>query len=230
MADSNAALSRMEERIDKQIAHHRRARNITLGIGAALIVVLIAYFSFLTSLVRNLMTPESVSEIAVDYAERSLPELRQEITTALRDNADEYLDTAVDQLVAFVPEGRAFTERWARENFDLYLRELDVTINELADYAIDAHGDQVREMLDLLDDDINMPALEEELFTLLMDPVYQSNAHVDLRAYGIALSDLATRLERLVEGENLSESERIERDIVIALKQISIRSEAIPYE
>jgi hypothetical protein len=57
-----------------------------------------------------------------------------------------------------------------------------------------------------------------------MEPIETSTLKSDLKAYGIALQELADKVDRLKSGVELTKSEVVERDILIALKVLSERS------
>lgn len=224
MADAKASAERIERRIDEQLQNAEKSQKVTLGIGLVLIVVLIAYFTFMTGKVKDLMQPESVAQLAAHYAEEHVPKAREALTTQVEQNADKYIKDAVAEIKARIPDGRKQLESVATNVFNDLLRDLDAQLNEMTDYAIEVHQDRVNDWMNYLQDDDGAAALEDELYKTFMEPIETSTLKSDLKAYGIALQELADKVDRLKAGVELTKSEVVERDILIALKVLSERS------
>lgn len=224
MADAKASAERLERRIDEQLQSAERSQKVTLGIGLVLIVVLIAYFSFMTTQVKDLMQPDSVADMAADYVEKQIPQARAALTKQAEANADKYIQDAVDEIKARIPDGRKQLESYALGFLNDLLIDLDLQLNEFTAYAIAENEDRVNDWMNYLQDDDGAAALEDELYKTFMEPVEASTLKADLKAYGIALQELASKVERLKNNDQLTKSEVVERDILIALKVLSERS------
>jgi hypothetical protein len=224
MADANASAQRIEQRLDQQIAAAERSQKVTIAIGLILIVVLIGYFSWIIGKVKQVIEPQGVVDVAVGYVDEQIPKARQAIVEQVRANSATYIDEAIKTVMARIPDGRQQIEMWAVDRFNELLYELNAQLNEFTDYAIEQQRDTVNEMMALLDTDMEAGALEEQLYETLMEPINTSSLRADLRAYGAALMELADLVEKLVANDNLTEIQVVQRDLLIALKVLSERS------
>ena len=224
MADPQAVVQRIEQRLEAQVARLERAQKTTLITGVIVLVIICVYMGFLITTVSNLMTPQSVSEITMGYVQQYVPQVREQVTEMITEESDVYADRALSIAEERIPQARVQLEQAALKEFNALMVELEVQLDELANYAIDTHRDQVNEWLSYLDSDTEAAALEEELYAMLMEPVYQSNAHIDLMAYAQTLDGIAEKIETLNKPEGqLTQAEELERQILIALKSVSDR-------
>jgi len=224
MADPKATANALEARLDQSIARQQKAKTTTFVIGGILLVVMIGYFSWLNIMVRELFTPETVSQIAVDKMKATVPAMtksvREDMIRSADANVKEVLDTGLKQ----VPVLRKEAEDWVSYQAKLRLARVDQEFSELVDYAFDNHAADVRSLLIDLKTDEGAKALEDALVDMLSEPLRQSQAEVDIKAYAITLQNLANKMERLREAKNLSEEQRLELEILECLKEFSNRS------
>lgn len=224
MADAKASVQRIEQRLDQQLVAAERSQKITIAIGLILIVVLIGYFSWIIGQVKQVVEPQGVVDVAVGYAEEQIPKAREAIVEQVRLNSATYIDEAIKTVMTRIPDGRQQLEMWAVDRFNELLYELNAQLNEFTDFAIEQQRDTVNEMMAMLDTDMEANVLEEELYGILMEPIQTSSLQADLRAYGAALMELADLVEKLAADDNLTEIQVVQRDLLIALKVLSERS------
>lgn len=224
MADASASVERLERRLDEQMAKHAKSQKITIGIGVVLVIILIGYFSWLTAMVKDLMQPESVGDMVIAEIDTRIPQIREELTQELETRSDALLEEGVKELQAFIPKARVQLRDYAIKEFDALMVQTRAQLNAFAEYTIELHEDRVREMMQQLDSDAKIPELEETMYEVFMDPIRGSQAEADIRAYGIALLEISEKVDKLAKNEELTETERIEREILVALKELSNRS------
>ncbi|MBX3730485.1 MAG: hypothetical protein KF858_15000 [Candidatus Sumerlaeia bacterium] len=224
MADAKASAQRIEQLLDQQIAAAERSQKVTIIIGLILIVFLVGYLSWSTYMVKKMIEPKEVIGIAMVYVEPLLPQGRETIVEQVRLNSNTYIDEAIKVVMTRIPDGRQQLEMWAVDRFNELLYELNAQLNEFTDFAIEQQRDTVNEMMAMLDTDMEANVLEEELYGILMEPIQTSSLQADLRAYGAALMELADLVEKLAADDNLTEIQVVQRDLLIALKVLSERS------
>lgn len=224
MADTQTVANRLERRLEDQVTRYQKAQRNTILIGLVPLLIIVIYFSILISQVNDLTRPQSVSDMAVGYASEKLPELRRTLTNDLTQNADKYLNAAADELLASLADGRREIEQFATKEFAGYLAQLKGDVYDLADYTFETHSERIHEMLTYLESNEDTSEFEDEMVAMLTADIYASNAHVDLRAYALTLDELAQKVDRLRRGEAQDEAERLERELLVALKELSNRS------
>ena len=224
MADTKSNADRIEKRLDETIAKLEKGQRINTIIGIVLIVVILGYFGFLISQVRGLSTPESVSEIATGYARERIPDMRQGLSDQLTQNAGKYINDAIDQALQTVPDVRRKAHQVAIQQSDKYMNQVRTELEKMMDQALEQNSAEISLLIDELQTVEGTQEFEDTLYKILMEPIEEGNLHVDIQAYGVALMELSNKLERIANDRDLGESERIERDLIVALKEFSNRS------
>lgn len=224
MADAKTNADRIEKRLDATISKLERGQKINTVIGVILIVVLLGYFGWLISMVKDIATPQSVSELVMGKGREIIPEARKNLSNQLTDNAEKYINEAVDEVLASVPQIRREAHKFALQQADKYIRQVRGGLEDMMDKAIESHSAEISLLIEELQTVEGTREFEETLYEILMVPVREEGTHVEIEAYGLALVELSNKLERLANDQDLTESERVERDIIIALKEFSDRS------
>jgi len=224
MADVKATAERIEKKIDAQIEKYNAAKRTTIIVYVVLMLVMVGYFSWLTGLVRDFSTPDSLADIAADGLERQLPVMRKQLVAAADQQASEYLNAAIDEGIRRIPEVRHEVEETVLREVRAKLVETNATLNEFVDYAYANHAEQIRPLIKELDAATTSEEIENILFELLKQPFDHQELRIELETYGLALAALAERLHALRTATDLDEIHRMEKEIIAVLKEISERS------
>ncbi|MCB2156679.1 hypothetical protein KQI84_17520 [bacterium] len=224
MADAKANADRIEKRLDETISKLERGQRINTILGIVLIVVIMGYFGWLISKVNDLTTPESVSELVMGMAREQIPDARKGLSEQLTENAEGYINDAFDEVLSSAPDLRREAHKFALQQADKYMKQIRTELESMMDQAIEMHSEEISLLIAELQTVEGTQEFEDTLYQILMAPIQEENVHVDIQAYGVALEELANKMQRLAEAKDLTESERIERDILIALKEFSDRS------
>ncbi len=225
MADAKAIVQRIESKINGQIERSESAKKTTIGVYVVLLVVVIGYFSWLIGSVKEFTTPEGITDVVVGNAITMIPEARKELAGTITENADEYMNEFIDTGIEQIPRLRGEIERVAVAEVETQLRLADQTLTEFLDFAYANNGEQVRPYVKQLSDAETMEEIEEILYTLLSQPFDHQELRVELETYGMALQNLADRLQYLQDSDELTETEKLEKEVVAVLREISKRSD-----
>ncbi len=224
MADAQSVIQRLDSKISDQIHRSENAKKTTIGIYVVLLIVVVGYFTFLIGMVKEFSTPEALSEVAVGYAVEEIPQAREELASYIVDNADDYMNDFIDKGLEQIPRIRAEVQRVAVREVDTQLRLADQALNDFLDYAYANNGEMIRPYVQQLDEAETMEEIEEILYTLIKEPFDHQQLKVELETYGMALQNLADRLQYLREADDLSEIEQLEKEVIVVLREISERS------
>ncbi|MBI5154408.1 hypothetical protein HZA57_04140 [Candidatus Poribacteria bacterium] len=224
MADTKAQAQRIEARLDDAIAKLQRAQKLTVTIGIVLMVVIGGYFSWLRSMVSDLVTPQSISDLTVGAIEREIPKQTDKLSKDLVANADKYVNKTVDEMLKAIPEGRKNAEKFVHEETSAMLTKVHDGFSEVAEVAYAENAEELRQFVKDLNTPDGAKGIEDALYDALTEPLMTSNVQTDLRSLSEALINMNRKLEHLLRQENLSKSEQIERELIVALKELSKRS------
>ncbi len=221
---SDNQIKSIERQVDEQILKLNRSQNLTLGISAVIIIILIGYMSYLVSLTSQLKSDDIVDTL-VSQIEEMLPEQRDQLGQALVDGADERINTAIDSLLAEVPRSRVWFEGYAMQSVNKQLIVIDEGFGELFQNTISEGRTELLPMLQQVTDANSQQELEVVIFEILNERLNQPEVLSDVDAYGDILINVADKLEHLRKNEGLTKSEERERRLLVALREISLRSD-----
>jgi hypothetical protein len=226
MADAKTTAAGIEARLDQSIEKQAKAQRTNIVVGVILLAVVLGYFTVLNFMVRDAVTPDSIAEVAVGYAEEEIPKLTAELRRDVAGRADTLVNQAVDQGLNLLPEVRKQAESFILSETRIHMAKAESEINALTDFAFDNHGEDVRGLIADLSSNEGQIALETELYDMLTALFMESNVKVDIEGYGLTLLHMNDKLLRLRDANDLTEAEKIERDIIVALREFSDRSDA----
>lgn len=225
MADTKATIDNLEKRIEAQIGRHNSAKRATVTIYAILIVVILGFYMVqVIPNVKKATEPKFIADIAVSAAEDNIPKVRAQVSQQLQTKAPEYVSEFIDHGLAEVPRLREDFEAELMRKVKAELALTEVELGHFVDYAYEKHGDQIRPIIKELDAAKTSEEIEAVLFELLKQPFDHQDLRVELETYGIALQGLAEHLHYLRTEGNLDEIQRLEREVIVVLKEISDRS------
>ncbi len=226
MADATTTADRLEKKLDDQLAQLEKAQKTSLMIYIGLMVIIAIYFGVLNSQLKTLTNPKDLSEVAVGLVQPEIPKAREALASELKGNAEGYLNEALSSILAELPGIRQEVEKNVMMEVKTQLRKTQSQFNEFLDYAYTNHSEELRPLVGRLDNAESMEELESVMYDIMKEPLDHVDFKVDIEAYGLALQHLANKVERLriSSPDSLSKEDQMERDILVALRELSRRS------
>jgi hypothetical protein len=221
---SNNQIHAIESALDQQIARLNRSQNLNLGIAAVLIIFLIGYMGYLSSLTAQI-DAEGLVDVAVDKADEQLPILRKELATSLVQGAEGNINELINTGLDFVPEQRKNLEKYVSDVLQKNVVIVDEGFSELFKNVLVDARPQLEPMLKKVTDAKTTLELEEEIYTIFHANLDEPEVLSDVDAYGEILMNVADKVEYLRTNNSLSKSEQRELLLLQALREISIRSD-----
>ncbi|MDX1972587.1 MAG: hypothetical protein SFY68_08665 [Candidatus Sumerlaeia bacterium] len=221
---SNNQIHAIESALDQQIARLNRTQNLNLGIAAVLIIFLIGYMGYLSSLTAQI-DAEGLVDVAVDKADEQLPILRKELATSLVEGAEGNINELINTGLEFVPEQRKNLEKYVSDVLQKNVIIMDEGFSELFKNVLVDARPQLEPMLKKVTDAKTTLELEEEIYAIFHANLDQPEVLSDVDAYGEILMNVADKVEYLRTSDSLSKSEQRELLLLQALREISIRSD-----
>lgn len=224
MADEKQAIASLEKRIDNQMRKIRTSNVVTIGIGMVIILAFVIYFSILGPMVRQLTDERELSAMVVEQGRQYIPELRARAATRVQTDTIPLVERGVDMLLDQVTPRRVALEDALKQEVDGYMNQWRGALDERVAIALDQNADEIRaQILNLLNNE-GLEETEDALYSAIEPMFTAPEMEHELEAYAMTLHALNRRMERIVHTSNLSEEERIERAILVALKEFSDRS------
>lgn len=224
MADNVAVADRLEKNLDEHIAKIERSQKVTIAIGVILALVMVGYFSYMKSQVTKMTNPDDLSGILIDMVDKQIPVLTKSATDELSKSAEANINEGINAGLALIPELRKDANIYVNSKVGEILTHADKLHDEAMDEVLAAKRDEIRIIVDEIDKHDDQEALNKAMYEMLSEPFNKPELKMDVEAYGMALDMLAQKLERLRTAKDLTPDEVIERDLMIALKEISDRS------
>ena len=225
MATSQEIVERIERRLTEEAASARRAGTITLVVGLVLCAVLAGYLYYLRTQVEELAQPTELARDISTKAKSQLTAMRKELAATLTRDPDGLLRDGLNWSLDQVTSLRIEAETKLLRELDQALVDAKVQFDLALDEALENNEAELRlAARDLLTEE-GVAAAEEDLYHALTEMYSASEVRYDIAAYAIALDGLAQHLEKLAANEDLTPVEQAQRDLVIALKELSSRTE-----
>lgn len=221
---SDQQIKAIERQIDEQISKINRAQNFTLGVTTVIIIILVGYMAYLSHLTSQLKSDDIV-DVLVTSVEDQLPTYREELSKSLVSGADQKINDGIDALLAEVPKSRIWFEGYATQTVTKQLVVIDEGFSELFKNSIVQGRDEILPVLSHVTNADTQHELEEVIYEILQQQLSHPEVIGDVEAYGDILLNVADKLEYLRKNEGLTKSEQRERNLLVALREISIRSD-----
>lgn len=221
-----AELDNLSRKIDDQIASVNRSKTITIVVYLALCVLIFGYTTWMGGKVKEATDAKGLADFASNKVIEQIPAARKEIAGKVKEMAPKMVDDAINEIRAQIPQLRAKAKEYVIAQIEKPLMELDQELWGHVDIALADHGDEVRMMIMDLKDEDRLHMVEDSLYEILTTPLQEPQIQLDLESYAHTLQSIESRLKMLVEGTNLTPEQRIERDLLIAVSEISRRSPA----
>lgn len=221
---SSDKLQKVEQKLDDQLKQVNRSTTISLAVYALLIVFFIVYLGYARNEIKKI-DAEGISDIAVGYAEENIPEYRKELSQQLIGGAEENVSKAVDQLVTQIPAQRERVEKLAVAQVTKQLMVADESFSQLFRTSLQTSKSDLEPMLEKIKDADSIHEFEEEFYRILKQQVETPEIMGNIQDYGQTLMNVADKIEYLRTSDNLTEAEKLELDLLIGLKEVSIRSD-----
>jgi len=224
MAEENATAERVEKKLDQQIEKFQRQKKISIGAGAVLIVAVVIYYIFLASSVGPLSEPEGIADAGMGYLQDRAPEVRQQVTQQLQEQAEPMMNNVVDSTIERLPKVREQMEMNLQNTLDKQLVQIQENLNIYMEESLQNVDPRVEAIMERMAEVETPKQAEDEMYALLTQPFEAQEIRLELNTYAMALNYLAERLHYLRTADDLTGTEEAERDLIIVLRELSNRS------
>lgn len=221
-------LDRLEQRIDAQLAKSQKTATMSLVLGIILVVVMIGYFAFAGSYIRQFLVPKDLSLMVTDQVVTRIPEVRAELEATAKREVPALVDTMVTSLVTeHIPNARKTAEKTIVEETTRALDKYEDQLLTKFDETIEAHRENIKGMAAQLSTDEGRQMLENDLYQLFEDTITDENMQADLEGYAQALADIDMTLEVLSDsdGSHLNDEQLALRRLLAIVREMGNRSE-----
>ncbi len=228
MSDSTTAkLNSIEQKIDAQIARAKRHQMVTIVIGVILVIVVLGYTSYISGLLRDVLTPESTAEIASQSIIDRLPEVLDEVEKNVESEAPKLVDDLITQLInEQIPSFREAGEERIKSESSEQIRNMTAFLIAQIDTVIDENEERVNQMAELLETTEGKEQFQQEMYNLMKESLNDSQIQVELDSYGIALAEIESNLVRLTaDTKDLTKEEQALFELLAVVREMANRSE-----
>jgi hypothetical protein len=214
MSSNNDTLNAVRSDIEAEDRTALRRAKIGIGIRAVLTVFIFVYMTWIFSSITKLDAQE-LTRIAATSVQDQLPMWRSELHDYAVDLAPEATDHARDLFVSLPVKAREYLESELLVKTDQLIahfeKELDLAISTVIDDQVELvmaeYPDATPEVLvDTIV--LGVSAIFHETMIAAIDELYEH--------YAIEVQALNAHLDRLLRDEDLTESEKIDRELIEA--------------
>ncbi|MCC5874720.1 MAG: hypothetical protein JJU11_00745 [Candidatus Sumerlaeia bacterium] len=230
MADMEAVkkeIYALRGRLDEQVARAKRQQTITLVIGVLLIVFVLGYFQWIKGQLGQMLDEKTLAQIASSFVQDKVPEVRSELESMAIEMTPEMVDNIVNNLISTqLPSYRrnavSFVKRETGSRLDEFNKTLDIALDEL----LQSYEEDITRLLTELDTDEGRDALEEEVYSMIVASLEDSEIRDTMAVYLDGIRDVNDRLTWLSEAEEaeLHEAEKPVRNLIAAIREMAERS------
>ncbi len=223
LAEIQSKVDAINAQLASDIKKKKNTMVITVIGGIILLIIVMFYFSYIKSLIKEVMEPRGLMLYARDQIQKYLPQISKDLEISLKAKAPEVAKLSNEKIQEFIPKGRIYLEKEfiakTNEALDQFVKEFDKLVTDAVE--------QNRTVIVGFMKDANNPAKKEELiqgiYNSLKEQFNQDYIKADIDSYTKVLIRLDKKIKFLYESKDLNEEETIVRDIIYAIRELAKR-------
>lgn len=224
MATANELIDKLEGRLDEQIASAKKSRTVTIVIVGILMIALCIYLTVLTNQIQSLLQPQDVSMMVTDQIRTKIPAVRRMVAAEIKQQAPAALDKAVEDFLAQVPQARKDVVLLVDKLVEEQVRAINRDVDKGFDEALAKHGPEIRGLIKELNTPDGPKRFEDFVYDTLSEQLKHPELKHDIEGYGLILVRMSNRLSALFAATELSTAQRLEKEFIQTLREISNRT------
>lgn len=227
MSDANRNLAELEAKIKAQEDRANRSMVVSIAVSAVLVLIMLVYFSYLGSMLREAADPDGVASVLSDQVRDQIPALSRELQATAKELAPALVDDMITNAIAVqLPAARKNVENQIKEESVKYLNKHEDTLLGGFDEIFDNHRERVNEMLTKLTNEQGQKEFEEDLYGIMRESLDDQAIRVELDSYAHTLKDVDELLMLIAEDPNSLDPQQASLRRVIALvREIASRTD-----
>lgn len=230
MADAKtltAQLDKLERRIEDEVSKSKRSMTISVIVGIVLVVILIGYFSFMSSLVAEAAEPEGLAQMASVEINERIPEVSKQLEQTAKEQAPELVNAAINYVVdEQLPGARKAAEDTIKKEVEAALDKYEAEITTTVDETMDKHRENIKQLASQLTTAQGKADFEEELYRVITESLEQQDIKMQMEMYRMALMDINAMLGFMAEEEFAATQEQEAlRNLIGILRELASRAE-----
>ncbi|MBF0544740.1 MAG: hypothetical protein HQM08_09920 [Candidatus Riflebacteria bacterium] len=210
----------LEARIDEKIKRIRRNRNITILLAILFLVTFCGYFSLLTAEMTTLAEPEDVANIisvqVFDFLLSVVETYGKQAISIAPDFANGTVKDLVSRIPSFRNEVQIHIISWAEEILDSMEEVLDRFVNLVYHH----HKSDISIFLKTIQTREGKKGFEDFLVNMIATPLATDQAKLELNNISEFISIMDKKIKRIANDHDLSEEEKVEREILFSSKEL----------
>lgn len=231
MADQNTVLKEvqaLEAKLDLQLSKAKSAQTATVVIYVVLTAIILGYFTFMASVVKDLVKPDSLATMASGYVTENITAVRKQLESQAKETAPALVNEMIDTLIKDqIPSGRKELETFLVKETE---KQLDATEGKLLEVfmkTFEEHAPELRLLVSELQSEEGRQAFEDDLVKIMNEAIDEQGIKVEIESYGQAIKNVEDLLRRLSdpnEEATLTDEEKTVRELVELVREMSSRS------
>jgi len=223
LAEIQKKVEAINARLESDIKKKKNTMIITIIGGIILLIVVFIYFSYIKSLIKEVMEPQGLMIYGRDQIQKVLPQISKELEKSLKEEAPAVAKYSSEQLLKNIPKGREVLEREfinkTEEALDQFVGEFDKVVTD----AIDQNRTTIVGFMKDAGDPVKKEKLAEDIYNSLKEQFNREDIKADIDSYTNVLIRLNKKIKFLYEGKELNDEEMIVRDIIMAMRELAQR-------
>lgn len=234
---ANDAVRSLESKLDEQIAKVNRGKITMIVVYAVLAIVVFAYTTWLRGLTVQALEPKGLAQFAINEAKSGLPKARVQIEKELAAQAPKLVDEGFKYLMEQIPQGRLRVEAFTLSYMDEQAKRIENDIASMVDKGLQDHAEELRNLMKELTTDKGREDFENMLYKIMSEAMAGApdpatgEVSADVKSirdqiayYGDVLEQIAIRFESAQHSQEAGNVDRVERELLAALRELSRRS------
>jgi hypothetical protein len=223
LAEIQSKVDAINAQLTTDIKKKKNTMIITIIGGIILLIVVMIYFSYIKSLIKEVMEPRGLMLYARDQIQKYLPELSKELEKSLKAEAPGVAKASSKKIQEFIPEGRVYLEREfiskTNEALDQFVGEFDKMVSD----AIEENRTVIVGFMKDASDSAKKEELIQDIYKSLKAQFDQDYIKADIESYTKVLIRLDQKIKFLYESKDLNEEETIVRDLIYGIRELAQR-------
>lgn len=212
------------EKITKDLKNLKSAMNrdstLLLVVAIVLFAVFLGYFIYGYNQFRDITEPNKLMDAAEAIVGENIKEVRKTVETEVENNADVWAEQLSEQALAQIPQWKDNLEEFVKKQIGEKISESVDRVEPKFDELINKENETLKKAFASLkeDDDIS-----EEIIAIItkeVDERLKTSVQADSESVLNNMIQLKAKMRKLKSGQNLSEEEALERNILQTIRLI----------
>lgn len=197
-----------------------RDSTLLLIVAVLLFCVFLGYFIYGYTQFKSITEPNELMDVAEALVRENITNVRKQVQSEVDNNSEKWAEQLSQEAIKTVPKMRAQLEEFVRTQIDERVKESVKITDPQFDKLIAENNEPLKAAFKELAENRDASADLVKIITDEVDARLKANVQADADNVLNMMLQLKGKIKRLKSGENLTDEEKLEREILTTARQI----------